>query len=1017
MAKVSLRAYNREIEAMIDRNHLDEAIAHCQHILKTFPKHLETYRLLGKAYLEARRHDEAVDIFSRVLVAEPSDFVSQVGMSIIRDEQDKLDDAIWHMERAFEAQPSNAAIQGELQRLYGRRDGVTPPRIRMTRGALAHMYMQGELYPQAISETRGVLEEDKGRSDMQVLLAKAYYKSGQKNDAADAASSVLKRYPYCFDANRVLAEILGSDRPESAQVYRKRVIELDPYAAQVSGSIFQSSEVGDAAVAIEHLDWNGQPAGMPSGWGTTGAISLDGGIRETQPDWLKSASTEMTVPPPSAPAFASDKEALSTHEPSSPAQPADDIPDFLRAAGWGESTGAFDESTSPAVFDDEPASPAQPLEQGDLPDWVKAMAPQEAEQTKPEEEDIPDWINKIGTGELPVPSVESDSADQPDWLGGIGDTQSQTTDDQPDWIKNFLQGDQAPSTAPSGEQPVWVSGLEQEEQSSGIGSDEQPDWLQGIGREERSVSAESGQDDWLRQLGSEAEPEKAFDDMSLIAQQGEEQEKPIVQPQTNIDTGELGKSEQEQDDSFAWLENLAAKQGATEGLLTKPEERLEQEPDWVKQAKTVGGTTQPAAKAEELGKSEQEQDDSFAWLENLAAKQGATEGLLTKPEERLEQEPEWIQQAKTVGATTQPPAKAEELGKSEQEQDDSFAWLENLAAKQGATEGLLTQPEKRLEQEPEWVRQAKEWAEQEPAAPVARDESVPADDVSSWLKGLDEEEEQKEPVPAVGDDTASWLMSLNEPEETPITSSTETEDLPTWMRGVEEEKVPETEPVVPAMEETAPSSDLPEWLSDLEKEESEAPAVPASEGLPAWMRDDTGEAVAEPTKIEPTRPTDWTPVESKKVEAEAKPEPKPEPKPVVAPKPEPSPAVAQEKPAPKPKKPAPKKEKIKPAAPPEPYKEPVTRRGTGMLTMPVDPVLGSARAELSRSNIPGALETYEKLIKKGRFLEEVIFDLREALYRYPVEVSIWQTLGDAYMRANQLQDALDAYTKAEELLR
>jgi tetratricopeptide (TPR) repeat protein len=88
-----------------------------------------------------------------------------------------------------------------------------------------------------------------------------------------------------------------------------------------------------------------------------------------------------------------------------------------------------------------------------------------------------------------------------------------------------------------------------------------------------------------------------------------------------------------------------------------------------------------------------------------------------------------------------------------------------------------------------------------------------------------------------------------------------------------------------------------------------------------------------------------------------------------------------------------------------------------MLNMSVDPILGSARAELSRSNIPGALETYGKLIKKGRFLEEVIYDLREALYRYPVEVSIWQTLGDAYMRANQLQDALDAYTKAEELLR
>jgi cytochrome c-type biogenesis protein CcmH/NrfG len=57
------------------------------------------------------------------------------------------------------------------------------------------------------------------------------------------------------------------------------------------------------------------------------------------------------------------------------------------------------------------------------------------------------------------------------------------------------------------------------------------------------------------------------------------------------------------------------------------------------------------------------------------------------------------------------------------------------------------------------------------------------------------------------------------------------------------------------------------------------------------------------------------------------------------------------------------------------------------------------------------------MIRKGKFLDEIIFDLREAIYRYPVEVPVWQALGDAYMRANRLQEALDAYTKAEELLR
>ncbi len=118
--------------------------------------------------------------------------------------------------------------------------------------------------------------------------------------------------------------------------------------------------------------------------------------------------------------------------------------------------------------------------------------------------------------------------------------------------------------------------------------------------------------------------------------------------------------------------------------------------------------------------------------------------------------------------------------------------------------------------------------------------------------------------------------------------------------------------------------------------------------------------------------------------------------------------------APEPVEPGPELEP-EPLAPPEP--EPVIGSRTGMLSAVQDLALSQAQDELTRSNISGAMESYGKLIKKGKLLEEIIFDLREALYRYPVDVSILQTLGDAYMRANRLQEALDSYTKAEELLR
>ena len=185
MAQIGLRDYLNGIDEMIDGGQIEEALAHCRHILSELPKHVDTYRLLGKAYLEAKRHGEASDIFQRVLSSVPDDFVAHIGMSIIREDESNTDAAIWHMERAFEAQPSNRAVQDELRRLYGEREGFQPPKVRLTRGALARMYAHGDLYAQAISELRGALSDDANRPDLQVLLARMYYLTNRHNEASE----------------------------------------------------------------------------------------------------------------------------------------------------------------------------------------------------------------------------------------------------------------------------------------------------------------------------------------------------------------------------------------------------------------------------------------------------------------------------------------------------------------------------------------------------------------------------------------------------------------------------------------------------------------------------------------------------------------------------------------------------------------------------------------------------------------------------------------------------------------
>ena len=156
-------------------------------------------------------------------------------MSIIREDESNLDAAIWHMERAFDVQPSNAAIQDELRRIYGKRDGMEPPKIRLTRGALARMYSPGPLYQQAIAEARTALAEDPQRVDLQVLLARMYHLNGQNVEAAQAASELLAKLPYCLEVNKILVSVLeGTEREGEIAACQERIKELDPYAAYLS---------------------------------------------------------------------------------------------------------------------------------------------------------------------------------------------------------------------------------------------------------------------------------------------------------------------------------------------------------------------------------------------------------------------------------------------------------------------------------------------------------------------------------------------------------------------------------------------------------------------------------------------------------------------------------------------------------------------------------------------------------------------------------------------------------------
>src|SRR5512139_1493930 len=190
MAEVAFRDYLNEIDDLIEHSSLDRATQHCRHLLTQHPKAVEVYRLLGKVLLEQEEDRAAQDVFQRVLSVDPEDFVARVGLSIVHDRNNDLDLAIWHMERAFEIAPSNALIQGELRRLYARRDGASPERIALTRGALARLYAACDLNSEYIVDLRQRRVEQSDRIDLQVQLAEVLWHDEQRLEAAEYTQQI-----------------------------------------------------------------------------------------------------------------------------------------------------------------------------------------------------------------------------------------------------------------------------------------------------------------------------------------------------------------------------------------------------------------------------------------------------------------------------------------------------------------------------------------------------------------------------------------------------------------------------------------------------------------------------------------------------------------------------------------------------------------------------------------------------------------------------------------------------------
>jgi tetratricopeptide (TPR) repeat protein len=1120
MADVTLRAYVKEIDNLIERDQLDEAIAHCRHILQIYPKHLNTYRLLGKAYLEAKRFGDAADIFQRVLSAVPEDFVSHIGMAIVREDEGNLDAAIWHMERAFEANPANPAIRQELSRLIGRRDGLEPHKIRLTRGALARQYAQGELFPQAIAELRSALQEDPDRPDLELLLAKMYWQSEQYDAAKTLCKQIIEKLPYSFDANRIMAAIYQvTNNPEKAGEYHRRLAGLDPYMAFVDSAVSDPKEISASAVKIDHSDWlPGQP--LPT-------------VESAEPDWVSSLGVDLSEEEElpevdSVPSWMGELEgevssrptgpsALSAQEPEEALSEEGDIPEWMKEAGWEPSTGEIPEG--PVSFSDEELEALDSGGPMPIPEEERG----DEEEIAPAE--IPDWLQDIAPSDIPAePEPEMEQQDQqgekkefvPDWLADISseadevppepveDTQeivtpespkSQPTpavvelgdEDQPEvptWVEDQAPGatstiiswlgdrpgtppdeDQEPQKAP--EEPVQMS------QQAGSASDEEeiPSWLDGLDIEEleEPIAPEpsgelEGEDEAPSWLAGVAD---AASDVDL-----DMREAPAVQDEIELEASEDVETPQDEE---AWLRELAEAEIEEEAATAEEPDRVaeaEVEPAEPETAPEVPGWLQGIAETDEAASSIPEKDEPD-WLRGLDLDEETAEAPSAAPRQEV---PDWLQgiaepsdeeeSATPVGADVSESAMDQYSDRDSQVQEeveDEFdlqslrEFEAEISAEPDLEEPVISRAPEELgvgedlddEEVYQWLESlAQEETEEPGEAPAAAvetrpaeptpivDESVPPEEPEAsldWLEDLASERGLDVDVTPQAD-----ASQLSTPQEAMPTSEPsieeEEEEAPDWLREMASSPTDETviSPRPPEFkaefeEPELEEPEVPDWLEEATSIAADVPAEPGEAEAQIAMEQEPAapsEEAIETVRREQVRPV-IEPLQEE-IAPSAQPPEAVEPEPVHMEREQRAPAPVDEAPVtppsviePTPPVPEPGQEQIgevpsevpvekeePPAKRPEKFKEP--------LTEPTQ-LLQSARQALSAGDAGRALSDYRKLIDRKQDIDTVIQDLQRAAERYPNLPKVWQALGDAYMEADQLPDAIKAYKRGMEV--
>ena len=826
MMTITLHEYLEKINELIDENRLDEAIAHCRYILEKYPRFIAVYRLMGKAYVEKYYFDEAADLFQRVLSAEPNDLISHIALFEVYKEKNMPEQALWHLERAFEVDPYNEALRDELRQIYVERYDDLPYRLPLTPGAAARVYLNGEMYQQAVQVLQPELTKEDGRVDLEVMLAEALWqgRDDQRIDAEEVCLNILDKLPDCIAANAILSTIwLRTGRVNESQKYLARVKSL---------------------TCLDLANLNGETA-VGRAFMTDGALELPDEL--TLP-LLEVESETLPQEKPSA-----DWVSEVTFDPDAPAA-EQDMPGVVSEgeSGMHSYDWMIDLDAEPTAPDTAPEAEASSPDT----DWFADVGQDMADEVAGESGVLPDAV--LGAMAFSLLDSDTDSLDE--------SSSEKRGSLETDW---FLEeaANAAAATGAAEDVPDWLAeetgDLARMEQTAGHGiENEAPDWLGDAAGDdlEPIQMTQTEADEWVFAEDNADElsiPETETEIMGQVMPEAENDDDWLSELASDGDQGEdifSAESEAAQpesaEDDEAWLSALGIDEAET--LASETDTAVPDEEDWLAQFDTVESE-------DETPVADTVEDDWLAALDGEDAEETPLEldsNWLTPPGEA--EPPKFSDKVIAAGAAkgltdlfgSDDAADTRDVADAGAEGEDLEDWLSVLADEGFETDSLAQSGEEatavesdllpEAEDDDDWlsVLSGEELADVPEAAKTAEPaaaeigeltpedlEGTDFDEIPDWLMTGPLPPAGDEPEPSTSSDLAGDLIS--DDAEPPLTTdeltavSGETEEFPDWIGDLSDQ--PEDENVL--YTKLGVDSDiLPDWM--VEEEASREATVP-----------------------------------------------------------------------------------------------------------------------------------------------------------------------------------------------